>query len=126
MKDIKDFLGALKKVLQKDPRYKLEAYTFLMAALDYTVSKLPKHRHVTGQELLEGVKEYGLEQFGPMARTVFEHWGVTSTEDFGNIVFNLIDVALLGKTEEDSIDDFKGVYDFKEAFDKDYRYKLDE
>lgn len=126
MKDIKDFLGALKKILGKDSRYKLEAYTFLMAALDYTVSKLPEHRHVTGQELLEGVKEYGLEQFGPMTRTVFEHWGVTSTEDFGNIVFNLIDVGLLGKTEEDSIDDFKGVYDFKEAFDKDYRYKLDE
>ena len=126
MKDIKDFLGALKKILGKDLRYKLEAYTFLMAALDYTVSELPEHRHVTGQELLEGVKEYGLEQFGPMTRTVFEHWGVKSTEDFGNIVFNLIDVGLLGKTEEDSIDDFKGVYDFKEALDKDYRYKLDE
>lgn len=126
MKDIKDFLGALKEILRKDPRYKLEAYSFLMAALNFTVSRLPKPRHVTGQELLEGIREYGLEQFGPMTRTVFEHWGVKSTEDFGNIVFNLIDVGLLGRTEEDSIDDFKGVYDFNKAFDKDYRYKLDE
>ncbi len=125
MKDIKDFLGALKEILRKDPRYKLEAYSFLMSVLNYTVSKLPKPRHVTGQELLEGIKEFGLEQFGPMTRTVFEHWGITSTEDFGNIVFNLVDVGLLGKTEEDSVSDFKGVYDF-EVFDKNYRYKLEE
>ncbi len=125
MKDIKDFLGALKGILRKDPRYKLEAYSFLMSALNFTVSKLPKPRHVTGQELVEGIREYGLEQFGPMTRTVFEHWGIRSTEDFGNIVFNLTDVGLLGKTEEDSVDDFKGVYDF-EVFDKNYRYKLEE
>ena len=126
MKDIKDFLGALKEILRKDPRYKLEAYSFLMSALNFTVSKFPEPRHVTGQELLQGIRRYGLEQFGPMTRTVFEHWGIKSTKDFGNIVFNLIDVGLLGKTEEDSIDDFKDVYDFEEAFDKDYKYKLGE
>lgn len=126
MKDIKDFLGALKEILQKDPRYKLEAYSFLMSALNYTVAKFPKPRHVTGRELLGGIREYGLDQFGPMTRTVLEHWGISSTEDFGNIVFNLVDVELLGKTEEDSIDDFKDIYDFNDAFDKNYHYNLDE
>lgn len=125
MKDELEFFKIIEQVVEKDPRYKPETYLFLMAALNFTVSKLEKPRHVTGQELLEGIRLYAIEQFGPLARTVLEHWGVYTTEDFGNIVFNMIDVKLLSKTEEDSMDDFKGVYDFKSAFDRAIEYKLE-
>ena len=73
-------------------------------------------RHVSGPELLEGVRRYALKEFGPMVMTVFDSWGLRSCEDIGNIVFNLIGAGIFGKTEEDSIDDFKGVYDFEETF----------
>jgi uncharacterized repeat protein (TIGR04138 family) len=111
-----DFLVKIENIISQDKRYKLEAYNFVLRALNYTVKKFNKPRHVTGQELLAGIKEYAWEQFGPMARSVFEYWGINSTEDFGNIVFNLVDVKLLSRTEEDSINDFKGGYDFKQAF----------
>jgi uncharacterized repeat protein (TIGR04138 family) len=117
-----NFLEVVEEIVTKDPRYKVEAYDFVMSALNYTQSKLDKPRHVSGRELLEGIREYGLELFGLMTLTVFENWGVRRTEDFGNIVFNMLDAGLLSKTDEDSIEDFKAGYDFKEAFDKDYKY----
>ncbi len=126
MKDQIDFMDVIEKITGKDPRYNAEAYLFLMKGLNFTVSRLEKRRHVSGQELSEGLKLYAIEQFGPMARTVLENWGVSSTEDFGNIVFNMIEAKLLSKTETDSIDDFKGAYDFKEAFDRAVKYKLDQ
>ncbi len=124
MKSANNFLAKLKKVLEKKPGYKLEAYSFVLSALNYSVSKLDRPRHLTAKELLSGIKEYGLDQFGPMTRVVFEHWGIKSTKDFGNIVFDLIKVGLLGKTKKDKISDFGNVYDFKETFDKNYRYSL--
>lgn len=124
MKSESNFFKVIERIAEKDPRYKSEAYIFLMAALNFTVGKLDRPRHVTGQELSDGIRLYAVEQFGPLARTVLEHWGVFATEDFGNIVFNMIDAKLLSKTEEDSIDDFKGVFDFKSAFDKTVEYKL--
>ena len=126
MKDQIDFTDVIEKITGKDLRYNAEAYLFLMKGLNFTVSRLEKRRHVSGQELSEGLKLYAIEQFGPMARAVLENWGVSSTEDFGNIVFNMIDAKLLSKTETDSIDDFKGAYDFKEAFDRAVKYKLDQ
>jgi uncharacterized repeat protein (TIGR04138 family) len=81
-----------------------------------------EHRHLTGQELSLGIKDYVLQQFGPLARTVLEYWGIKTTFDFGKIVYYLIDAKLMTKTEEDSIDDFKDVYDFDEAFKKNYDY----
>lgn len=113
---MKSFKGSLDEIIEKDTRYKGEAYRFVMAALDYTIGKLDEPRHVSGKELLEGIREHAFEQFGPMARTVLEHWGITSTEDFGYIVFNMVDKEILGKKESDSIDDFKNGYDFKEVF----------
>ena len=124
MKDRIDFMDVIEKITEKDPRYNAEAYLFLMKGLNFTVGRLEKRRHVSGQELSEGLKLYAIEQFAPMARTVLENWGVSSTEDFGNIVFNMIEAKLLSKAETDSIDDFKGVYDFKEAFDRPVKYKL--
>jgi len=117
-----NFFKVVEEIVAKDPRYKVEAYEFVMSALNYTQRKLDKRRHVTGQELLEGIREYGLERFGLMARTVFHNWGIRKTEDFGNVVFNMVDAGLMSKTEKDSIDDFKDGYDFEEAFDKGYKY----
>ena len=115
---------ALLTILDRDKRYDPEAYSFIMASLDYTMKKLGRKGHITGQELSDGVKDYCLEQFGPLARTVLEKWGIRSTNDFGEIVFNLINSGLLGKTEEDRKEDFHNRYDFKEAFDKGCKYSL--
>jgi len=115
---------ALLKILDKDKRYDPEAYSFIMASLDYTMKKLKRKGHISGQELSDGVKDYCLDQFGPMARLVLEKWGIKTTNDFGEIVFNLIDSGLLGKTDQDRKEDFHNRYDFKEAFDKGCKYPL--
>lgn len=115
MKEQKEFAESVEEILHKDPRYNEEAYTFVMAALGYTQAKIGEIRHVTGQELLAGIREYALQEFGVMAQTVLNHWGIRSSEDFGNIVFNMVEDGLLNKREEDSIEDFKNGYDFKEA-----------
>jgi len=87
-----------------------------MQALRFTQKKLKRSGHVNGRELSEGIRQYALKIYGPMARTVLEYWGIHSTEDIGNIVFNMIAVKLFSKNEDDSIEDFKGLYRFDEAF----------
>ena len=119
-----DFGKRLEAILEKDKRYKIDAYEFIMQALSFAQKKLKKKGHLSAKELLTGVKDLAFEQFGPMARTVLRHWGVNSTDDFGEIVFNMIENGLLFKTEEDSRDDFKAVYDFAEVFDS-KKYKFD-
>ena len=109
-------------VLNGDKRYDPESYSFVMAGLDYTTKKLRRKGHVSGRELMEGIREYALQQFGPMARSVLEYWGIKNTGDFGEIVFNMINAGLLSKTEQDSREDFNDIYDFESAFDKDYDY----
>jgi uncharacterized repeat protein (TIGR04138 family) len=117
------FSEALDSIIASDGRYARDAYIFLRDALDYTTKQQKKIkgttvRHVTGPELLEGVRQYALKEFGPMVMTVFGYWGLHTSEDVGHMVFNLIGAGIFGKTEEDSIEDFKNVYDFKEAFVK--------
>ncbi|MFH1231945.1 MAG: Minf_1886 family protein [Planctomycetota bacterium] len=104
------------EILKNDSRYQREAYNFVFEALEYTLKQIGKHRHISGGELLDGIHNYALQQFGPLAKMVFNKWGVYRTDDFGEIVFNLVDAGLLGKTEDDSKDDFKDRYDFNEAF----------
>lgn len=116
MEEMERVLKKIEGILARDPSYKFEAFSFVMAGLHYTVSKLEKPRHVTGKELSEGLRDYALDQFGPMARTVLEYWGIHNTLDFGKIVFLLIEAELLRKTEEDSVHDFENVYDFDKAF----------
>ncbi|MFH1045484.1 MAG: Minf_1886 family protein [Candidatus Omnitrophota bacterium] len=116
MNEAINILETIESIIKKDPRYKLDAYSFVLEALHYTVKRLKEARHVSGLELLEGIKLYAKEQFGPMARTVFEHWGVQTTEDFGHIVFSLVEARILSKTEQDSIDDFKNGYNFEQVF----------
>lgn len=103
-------------ILKKDIRYQREAYNFVFEALDYTLKQIGERRHINGGELLDGTRNYALQQFGPLAKMVFNKWGVSRTDDFGEIVFNLVEVGLMGKTEEDSKDDFKDRYNFNEVF----------
>jgi uncharacterized repeat protein (TIGR04138 family) len=112
------------KLLAKDKRYDPEAYNFVYEALDYTLKHVVKakvqgraNQHVSGQELLEGIRQYSIEQFGCLARTVLESWGVRETADFGEIVFNLVEHDLMGRQESDRRDDFKDLYEFADAFD---------
>lgn len=117
------FAEALDSIVAADPRYGRDAYVFLRDALDYTTKQQKKAkgasvRHVAGPELLEGVRQYALKEFGPMVVTVLSYWGIKSCEDIGHMVFNLIGAGIFGKTEEDSIEDFKNVFDFQEAFVK--------
>lgn len=114
---------SLDRILDRDPRYRVEAYIFVFEALYYAREKFKAERHVTGKQLLEGIKELGLKKFGPMTKMVFEHWGVRETMDFGNIVFNMVNEGILSKTEEDKIEDFKDVYDFEEVFVKNYKFE---
>jgi uncharacterized repeat protein (TIGR04138 family) len=116
MEEKKDFYQVVEKICAKDIRYKQDSYEFLMQALHFTQGKLKRQGHITGRELLEGIRQFAIDQYGPMAKTVLNHWGITKTEDFGNIVFYMVENKLLSKTETDSIEDFKDVYDFDTAF----------
>lgn len=116
MEESASYLKKIESILEKDSRYKFEAYTFILAALHDTVSRLKKPRHISGKELALGIKRYALDQFGPMAKTVLHHWGIRATLDFGRIVFSLIDAQLLSKQPEDKLEDFDKVYEFEEAF----------
>ncbi len=115
------FFEAIQELQRQDPRYAADAYIFLREALDYTIKMLDKPsdgaaRHVSASELLEGIRAYTLETFGPMSLRVLHHWGIQRTEDFGNLVFNLVRHGVLGKTESDRIEDFTGGYDFPDVF----------
>lgn len=124
------------EIVRRDPRYTYEAYQFVFDALAYTQKKLgrmpraegeevePQH-HVHGKELLDGVRELALREFGLMARTVFRMWGIQRTDDIGEIVFNLVESNLMSKTEDDARDDFRNVYDLDQALVQGYRIHLD-
>jgi uncharacterized repeat protein (TIGR04138 family) len=120
-----NFDEAVDSILAKDKRFARDAYAFVREALDFTQKSVGKEvrsgiRHVSGQELLGGIRKFALEQFGPMVVTVFEEWGVKSCRDFGEIVFNMVEIGLLAKTDKDTRDDFQDGYDFTDAFRKPY------
>lgn len=121
-----NFEDVLNKIVEEHPRYHRDAYLFLREALEFTQKAVGKTnrnqvRHITGQELLNGIREYALAIYGPMAITVLEEWGITSCEDFGNMVFLLVENGLLRKTDQDSPEDFKKGYPFDEAFRQPFR-----
>ena len=115
----------LSRILASNPRYPREAYEFVSQAIGYTSKMLDREGHVTGCELCQGARRLALEQFGFLARTVLESWNVRATADFGQLVYEMIGVDLLKKTEADSMDDFADVYDFQEVFDQDFRIELE-
>ncbi|MAF26794.1 MAG: hypothetical protein CME07_02890 [Gemmatimonadetes bacterium] len=107
----------MRELLARDKRYHARAYVFVREAVAYASQVVyATGTHVSGRELLEAIRLYALDRFGLLAEAVFEEWGVRSTEDFGEIVFNLIDAEILSKTDEDSREDFCGVYEFPEVF----------
>ena len=117
------FEEGLERIRAKDARYPHDAYRFVREALDHTQKTTGKDsrgrpRHVSGQELLQGIREHALSQFGPMAITVLTEWGIKSCQDFGEIVFNMVESELLAKTDQDTRADFSNVYDFEDAFRK--------
>ena len=118
-----NFDEAVESILARDPRYAREAYNFVREALDFTQKLIVREnrgqiRHVSGQELLDGIRQFALQQFGPMVVTVLEEWGVRHCRDFGDIVFNMVEASLLAKTDRDSRDDFRNGYNFTDAFRK--------
>lgn len=118
-------------VRRRDRRYSRNAYYFVLDALDYTMSHLGRdqmtgeERHVGGRELLVGIRDYAADQYGPMADLVFERWGIVSGSDFGEIVFNLVDVELLSRRPTDSRLDFSDSVDFRDEFAQRHRETLD-
>jgi len=110
------FYDLVEEICLQDKRYKPDAYEFLLQGLSFTQKKLKKTAHVTGNQLAHGLRDYAINQYGPLASRVLAHWGINQTQDFGNIVFNMIEKKLLAKTKEDSPLDFAAVYDFKSAF----------
>ncbi len=117
MTDQKDYLASLKALARSDGRYDIEAYLLVQNALSLLLSELQERRHVTASELLRAIRQYTGKEYGPLGREVLEHWGVRKPEDFGEIVFNMIDRGLLKKTADDRKEDFHDHEDFWASFD---------
>jgi uncharacterized repeat protein (TIGR04138 family) len=125
----------LAELVRRDPRYTYEAYEFLFESLAFTQQRLnripqesevgPQH-HVSGPELLDGIRELALREFGLMARTVFRMWGINKTDDFGEMVFNLVESNLMSKTDEDKLSDFRDVYNLDQVLVHDFHIQLSE
>jgi uncharacterized repeat protein (TIGR04138 family) len=127
----------LAELVERDPRYTYEAYEFVFLALSFTqkmLNRIPRDEesepgpeyHGSGPELLEGIRKLALQEFGRMARVVFKLWGINRTDDFGEIIFNLVTEGLMSKTDQDCRDDFHEVYDLDRALIEDFHLELDE
>lgn len=127
--DVSEHQVDLKSILAKAGGYAPEAYRFISDGLAHTVSTVhgedlvrqsealdDDSLHVSGQQLCLGLRDYALQRYGLLARTVFRKWNIHTTEDFGRIVFALVDSGLMRKTDDDTLEDFQGVYDFEEEF----------
>jgi uncharacterized repeat protein (TIGR04138 family) len=113
-----DFPEMLRQIREKDPRFTAEAYAFTFQGLDYTMHEMKgKRQHVTGQELLEGIRRFAAKEFGRLAPMVFRAWGVTQSNHFGDIVYNLIEAGVMSRRPEDKREDFDGGWDLSTAFD---------
>lgn len=125
--ELPPFEKAVARICARDRRYAPEAFLFLHDGLMQTLKQIQdkekKPRQITGAELSDGLRTYALEQFGPLAMTVLDRWSIRTTRDFGEIVFALLAAGLLGKTEDDKIEDFDGLFDFDQAFRGPFRPK---
>jgi uncharacterized repeat protein (TIGR04138 family) len=124
---------ALQTVVEEVDCYPIDAFQFVQQGLGYAVEKFhggitdpSANRHISGQQLCEGLREYALLKWGLLARTVLRHWNINSTMDFGQIVFAMVNSGLLQKTDGDTIEDFRNVFDFKTAFEVGYRISLEQ
>jgi uncharacterized repeat protein (TIGR04138 family) len=117
----RSFNEVVEQIIERDPRYGKEAYIFLKEALEFTIKQKKRGKteagsHVNAGELLDGFRQLALKEFGPMVMTVLEYWGVRASRDVGQLVFNLLNAGVFGKTESDSVDDFEEALDFHIAF----------
>lgn len=125
MQDL-EFSEIVDLICKEDNRFDRKAYTFVRQALDGTVKDMKKKspertqksQHVSGPELLDGIRVYALEQYGPLTKTVLNTWGIHRCSHFGDIVFNLIEYNVFSKTESDRREDFADLYTFDDAFVK--------
>lgn len=108
------------KLRQRGDTYDERAYLFVLASIEFLQGRLPERRHVSGAEVTLACRDFAQEQFGLMARAVLECWGVRGTEDFGKIVYSLVEVGVLVTQPGDKVEDFQGVYAFEQAFDESY------
>jgi uncharacterized repeat protein (TIGR04138 family) len=115
----------LEDLARDSGRYPTEAFQFVREGLQFTVERTQQQgcscggceqQHITGQELCWGLRDYALKRWGLLASTVLKSWNISQTEDFGRLVFALVDTGWMAKTDTDRIEDFQRVYDFKSAF----------
>ena len=120
-----NYEDVIRDLIKEEPRFTADAYGFVQEALAYTVKMLDRERalsrNISGPELLEGVRKYAIEEYGPLAKTVLNTWGLTRCEDIGDVVFHLVAKGILRKTEEDSPRDFANGYDFDTAFRRPFK-----
>ena len=112
--------GIMDRIRMREPRFDERAYVFILAALEYSQQRLEERRHITGRELALACRDLALERFGVMARLVLEHWGLRTSADIGDVVFTLVDLGLLMSQPTDSREEFIGVFDFDQAFEREY------
>ena len=110
----------LDQLQERNPRFHARSYEFVLHALHTVIRTLDEPRHITGNELANGVRELALSRYGPLARTVLEHWGIHETEDVGRVVFAMVEQGILVKEDEDDQQDFTDLFDFEEAFEREY------
>jgi uncharacterized repeat protein (TIGR04138 family) len=115
------FEQAINVIITKDSRFHHSSYLFLKETLDFTLNRIAeqnkgRQRHITGAELLIGFRDFALEQFGPMAHTLFKEWGLSKCQDVGDMVFSLIEEGVFGKQDSDTKEDFAEIYSFEEVF----------
>jgi uncharacterized repeat protein (TIGR04138 family) len=116
--------NVMDRLRRRYPLYHETAYLFILSALHFTIERLGEPRHISGRELAEGCRDLALERWGLMAQTVLEFWGISTTRDLGEIVFALVDLGVLVKQEDDTIEGFEGVYDFEEVFQSTYPWTV--
>ncbi|NUO38103.1 MAG: hypothetical protein HOQ17_13385 [Gemmatimonadaceae bacterium] len=112
--------GIMDRIRLREQRFDERAYLFVLGALEYCQQRLPERRHITGRELALACRDLALERFGVLARMVLEHWGVRTSADIGDVVFTLVELELLMSQATDSRDEFFEVFDFDQAFERDY------
>ena len=112
--------GIMDRTRMREQRFDERAYLFVLAALEFCQQRLPERRHITGRELALACRDLALERFGVMSRLVLEHWVIRNTAEIGDIVFTLVELGLLRSQPSDSRDEFAGVYQFDQAFEREY------
>ena len=115
--------GVMDRIRVRESRFDEKAFLFVLAAIEFCQQRLTERRHLSGRELALGCRDLALERYGVLARSVLEHWGLTRSASIGEVVFALVDVGLLSAQPTDSAADFLDVFDFHEAFDRNYPWR---